>query len=101
MGRGGQQLFVHWDESIIDISRAHVSRWIVETIKEAYNRADLDLDRVRAHEVRAISSSWAYLNQIPLDNVLAAAFWRSQEFSNDTTYETKPRAQEICLPLDL
>ena len=32
------------------------------------------LDRVRAHEVRAISSSWAYLNQ----NVLAAAFWRSQ-----------------------
>ena len=76
-GGGRQRLFVHWDESIIDISWAHISRWIVETIMEAYNRADLDLDRVRAHEVRAISSSWAYLKQIPLDNVLAAAFWRS------------------------
>ena len=73
-----QRLFVLWDESVIDISRAHVSRCIVETIKEAYNRADLDLDPVRAYDVRVTSSSWAYLNQIPLYNVLAAAFWRSQ-----------------------
>ena len=78
-GYGGlHQLFVRWDENIINISRAHVSRWMVETIKEAYNRVDLDLDRVWAHQVWARSSSWAYLNQIPLDNVLAAAFWRLQ-----------------------
>ena len=78
-GYGGlHQLFVRWDENIINISRAHVSRWMVETIKEAYNGVDLDLDRVWAHQVWGRSSSWAYLNQIPLDNVLAAAFWRLQ-----------------------
>ena len=72
---------------------AHFSRWIVDTIKEACDRADLDVDRVRAHEVRAISASWAYLNQILLDCVLAAALWRSQgpegrkECSRDTTSE--------------
>ena len=77
--RGGRQrLLLHWDTDIEDISRAHVSRWIVETVKEAYDRADLDVDRVTAHEVRAISASWAYLNQIPLDHILSAAFWRSQ-----------------------
>ena len=73
-----RRLFVHWDPAIQDISRAHVSRWIVLTIKEAYDRADLPLDEAHAHEVRAISASLAYLNQVPLDNVLAAALWRSQ-----------------------
>ena len=67
-----QRLFVLWDESVVDISRAHVSRCIVETIKEAYNRVELDLDPVPAYDVRVTSLSWAYLNQI----------------SNDTTYET-------------
>ena len=74
-----QQLFVQWDENIIDISRGHtLAHWIVETIKEAYDGADVDVDRVRAHEVQAISASWAYLNHIALDSVLAAAFWRLQ-----------------------
>ena len=59
--------FVHWDESIVNISRAHISHWIVEVIKEAYVRADLDVVRVKAHQVRPISTSWACLNQIPMD----------------------------------
>ena len=50
----------------------------METIKEAYDGADQDVDRVRADAVWAISSSWAYLNQIPLDNALAEVFWKSQ-----------------------
>ena len=39
--RGGRQrMFIHWNRSIRDIMRSHISRWIVETVKEAYTQAD-------------------------------------------------------------
>ena len=76
--RGGRQrMFIHWNRSIRDIMRSHISRWIVETIKEAYTQADRQYDRVTAHEVRALSASWAYNCQVALPDILSAAFWRS------------------------
>ena len=57
--------------------RSHISRWIVETVKEAYTQADREYDRVTAHEVRALSASWAYNCQVALPDILSAAFWRS------------------------
>ena len=76
--RGGRQrLFLHWNAAIQDIVRVHISRWIVETVKEAYSRADREHGRVTAHEVRALSASWAYGSQVALPDVMAAAFWRS------------------------
>ena len=65
------------DRNIRDIMRSHISRWIVETVKEAYTQADRQYDRVTAHEVRALSASWAYNCQVALPDILAAAFWRS------------------------
>ena len=76
--RGGRQrMFIPWNRSIRDIMRSHISRWIVETVKEAYTQADRQFDRVTAHEVRALSASWAYNCQVALPDILAAAFWRS------------------------
>ena len=76
--RGGRQrMFIHWNRSIRDIMRSHISRWIVETVKEAYTQADRQYDCVTAHEVRALSASWAYNCQVALPDILAAAFWRS------------------------
>ena len=50
----------------------------MEVVKEAYTRADLEYDDdIRAHELRAIASSWAYVNQVRLEDILAAASWRS------------------------
>ena len=35
--RGGRQrMFIHWNRSIRDIMSSHISRWIVETVKETY-----------------------------------------------------------------
>ena len=78
-GGGGrrQRMFIHWNRSIRDIMRSHISRWIMETVKEAYTQADRQFDRVTAHEVRALSASWAYNCQVALPDILAAAFWRS------------------------
>ena len=77
--RGGRtRLLLHWDPLIDDIQRTHVSRWLVEVVQEAYTRADLEYDDdIRAHELRAIASSWAYVNQVRLEDILAAASWRS------------------------
>ena len=74
---GRQGMFIHWNCSIRDIMRSHISRWIVETVKEAYTPADCQYDRVTAHEVRALSASWAYNCQVALPDILSAAFWRS------------------------
>ena len=63
--------------NIRDIMRSHISRWIVETVKEAYTQADREYDRVIAHEVRALSASWAYNCQVAPPDILSAAFWRS------------------------
>ena len=58
--------------------RSQISKWIVETIKEAYMRADRDQDgRVTAYEVRALSASWAYNCQVALPDILSVAYWRS------------------------
>ena len=72
-----QRMFIHWNRSIRDIMRSHISRWIVETVKEAYTQADRQYDRVTAHEVQALSASWTYNCQVALPDILSAAFWRS------------------------
>ena len=74
---GRQWMFVHWNRNIRDIMRSHISLWIVETVKEANTQADREYDRVMAHEVRALSASWAYNCQVALPDILSVAFWRS------------------------
>ena len=64
-----------------DISAASISRWISNTIKLAYiglSSRDLSFLRIRPHEVRALSTSWAFSNNIPLEEILRAATWKTQ-----------------------
>ena len=69
-----------------DISAASISRWISCTIKLAYTNLsvrDLSFLRIRPHEIRALSASWAFSNNVPLEDILRAAVWKSQStFSN-------------------
>ena len=64
-----------------DISAASISRWISCTIKLAYkdlSARDLSFLRIRPHEIRALSASWAFSNNVPLEDILRAAVWKSQ-----------------------
>ena len=59
-----------------DISKASVSRWVAYTIKLAYRkltRRDISFLKIKAHEVRALSSSWAFFDKVPLNEILKAA----------------------------
>ena len=69
-----------------DISAASISRWIASTIRKAYSsltERDLPLFRVKPHELRALSASWAFVNHTPLEDILQATFWR-----NPTTFSS-------------
>ena len=59
-----------------DISPSTISRWICDVIKLAYadlSSSDLSFMKISAHEVRALSSSWAYWNSVALEDVVRAA----------------------------
>ena len=60
-----------------DITRATISRWISELVREAYADAGRQLEHgsARAHEIRAWATSAAFSHGLPLAQVLDAAYW--------------------------
>ena len=74
MGHPRGVLFIHCNRSLRDNMGSHISRWIMETVKEAYTRADRDYDQLTALEVRALSASWAFNYQVALPDILSASF---------------------------
>ena len=76
-----RRLLLHHDRSVTDTRASHISQWIVNTIVIAYEHADPDTARtlqVRAHDIRAMSNSLAYFNNVSLGEVLQGARWRSR-----------------------
>ena len=56
------------------VASSTIANWLVECIKMAGADAIL-ADRVRAHDTRSVSSSWALLNGASLVDIQRAAFW--------------------------
>ena len=76
-----RRLLLHYDKSIRETRLSHVSQWIVNTIVLAYKNVDEEAARllqVRAHEVRAMSSSISYFNNVSISEVMESARWRSR-----------------------
>ena len=72
-----------------NISKASVSRWVsFYTIKLAYRKlthSDISFLKIKAHEVRALPSSWAFFDKVPLNEILKAAVWnQSSTLLNST-----------------
>ena len=75
------RLFLPISKKSQDISVRTIARWITLAIKIAYNKLtdrDLSFMKIKAHEVRAVSTSWAHFNNCPLSDIMNAAFWRSE-----------------------
>ena len=66
-----------------EIAAQTISTWLKLTVKECYSLVEdhrpdvLPLANVRAHEIRALASSWSHFNHVGLDHILEAATWRS------------------------
>jgi len=61
-----------------DISKATISRWLVSTVKQAYQAANVPLaNSIKAHELRAIGTSLAESRGLTVDRIMLAAGWVS------------------------
>ena len=63
-----------------DLAKSTLSRWVKYAIKHAYDSISKNPNRLfkpSAHELRAISASCAYMNFIPLEEILKSAVWFS------------------------
>ena len=82
-----------------DISKDTISRWISYTIKLAYRKLtkrDISFLKIKAHEVRALSSSWAFFDKVPLNDILQAAVWnRSSTFARFYLRDMSQQAEKF------
>ena len=94
--RTSSSLFVTTIEPFRAASKATVARWIAECIKSAGSDVLLS-DRVRAHDTRFISSSWALFIGASLQEIQAAAFLVESEFFHFVLLERRsPRGSLVC-----
>ena len=76
--RRSEQLFVCYGGKNrgCALSKQRLSHWVVDTIKKAYEVADIPLPSgVTCHSTRGISTSWAAMEGVSLTDVCAAACW--------------------------
>lgn len=66
-----------------DVSKASIARWAMDVVRLAYASEGATLLSSRAHELRAWSASLALSQSVPLQDILDAAYWKSENtFSN-------------------
>ena len=58
------------------LSKPSLSRWIVEAIVLSYK--SLSLEKLHAHSTRGVSSSWALLKGVSVEDICKAASWSSR-----------------------
>ena len=89
--RNRKRLFLSYVQAYDkEISASSISRWKVDTVKFSYEDSGSSSRKICAHELRALSASFAWLNRVPLDSVLRAGYWRSENsfircYLRDTT----------------
>ena len=74
---GSNKLFICYKKNQHNpASKDSISKWIVKTIKVAYSEPNLE--GVRAHDVRSLSSSWALFQGTSVQDIMEAASWKSE-----------------------
>jgi len=62
-----------------DIAVGSIARWIVLTVKLAYDNSDTPVNQpMRAHETRAASASLALTRGVTMGQIMSAAYWKSE-----------------------
>ncbi|VDI70318.1 Hypothetical predicted protein [Mytilus galloprovincialis] len=91
---GSSRLFIPIKKGISDISAKTISTWICNTVILAYKSASsvvLVKHQVKAHEVRALASSWNIFNSSSMSEIMSAGFWRSDSAFYNHYLRSMPR----------
>ena len=78
--RGSEsQLFITSTRPHRAASRDTISRWIVQAIQSGTpgSPSDRTGQGVHAHDTRAVTTSWALLRGVPVEEIMQAACWKS------------------------
>ena len=82
-----------------DLAKSTLSRWVRYAIRHAYTSISKNPNRLfkpRAHELRALSASWAYMNYIPLEEILKSAVWScSSLFASHYLRDFREQAENL------
>ena len=87
--KGRKKLFISYKPSKTDeIKKATISSWIVKLIRLAYategsNPCALELHKVSAHEVRALSASTSVFRGMNADIIMQSCTWRARSTFSD------------------
>ena len=88
---GKKKLFISFKKGFDkDVCKNTISSWLKKTVAAAYEYSeeeDLQLGRVRAHDIRDLSASCAFLRNVSMEDILAAGSWKSH--STFTNYYLK------------
>ena len=77
---GARKLFLSVNSNFKkDISANTLARWLRTVVQLAYGREGLPLPQARAHEIRAWSASITAARNMPLTDILQAAYWKSED----------------------
>ena len=94
---GVNNLFITLNRPYKAASKDTVSRWIMDTIKAAYQLNGLPPpEGVRAHDTRSVATSWAAFSGVPLFTIMRTASWRSQT-SFSSFYLKDMMGQDVAL----
>lgn len=61
-----------------DVSSNTFSRWVSLVVRQAYSSEGLTLPSHRAHDLRAWSASLAAAKNVAIHEIMAAAYWKSE-----------------------
>ena len=87
--KGRSKLFISYKPSMAtEIKKATISSWIVKLIRLAYSTEGedpraLELHKISAHEVRALSASCSVFRGMSVDTVLQSCTWKSRNTFSD------------------
>jgi hypothetical protein len=73
-----KRLFIPIKKGVSDLSVKTISTWTISLAYKSSGQVILDKFQVKAHDVRALASSWALYNNASLNEVLSADFWRGE-----------------------
>ena len=76
-----QKLFIsHRTGHVKDICMGIISGWLKKTVLACYllsTEQTQQLFKVKAHDIRAFSTSWAYLKNTSMEQILMAGQWKA------------------------
>ena len=86
--RSEEIVFIIQPSKTDEIKKATISSWIVKLIRQVYategsNPCALELHKVSAHEVRALSASASVFRGMNTDTVMQACTWRARSTFSD------------------